>query len=76
MAPVVQAILPAEGVILEFGAGRGKWAQNPEFRSFHDFRAPGREVVGIDPDEAVLGNPMVDKAYVSISSSRGQFSSM
>jgi SAM-dependent methyltransferase len=53
---LLEAQATSAGRILEFGAGRGAKEL--------DLRGPGREVVGVDIDEAVLGNPFVDRAIV------------
>ena len=63
----VHSLLPPAGVILDFGAGRGKAAtEDPvEFRRrLYDFRGEGRRVIGVDRDPVVLNNPMLDEAKV------------
>lgn len=63
----VQALLPAEGVVLDFGAGRGKWLEDPcaYRRDLNDLRGPGRLVIGADPDPAIAANSGLDAAVLS-----------
>jgi SAM-dependent methyltransferase len=60
----VQRILPATGRILDFGAGRGKYAGKLEMERLVDFRGPGRQAIGFDVDAAVMHNPFLDAAEV------------
>lgn len=62
----VHALMPATGVIVEYGAGRGRGAENPlpYFRRLFDLRADDRRVIGIDIDPAVRTNPLLDEAHV------------
>lgn len=63
----VNALLTAESRVLDFGAGRGQWADGGlprtsyQLRSIHERVA---EVVGVDPDPAVLANPFLSSAHV------------
>jgi SAM-dependent methyltransferase len=60
----VRRILPETGCVLDYGAGRGKYAGKPEMEALIDFRAPGREVVGFDVDPAIRENTFLDRAEV------------
>jgi SAM-dependent methyltransferase len=62
----IQSLLPDSGVILDLGAGRGALADTPsEFRrKLVTLGGPNRRVVGLDVDEAVLHNPLLDEAKV------------
>lgn len=62
----IHALMPETGTIVEYGAGRGRGAENPlpYFRQLLDLRAKGRRVIGIDIDPAVETNPLLDEAYV------------
>ncbi|HEX7738251.1 MAG TPA: methyltransferase domain-containing protein [Marmoricola sp.] len=64
----VNALLTPESHVLDFGAGRGVWADPGELapthvqlRSFHERVA---EVVGIDPDPIVAENPTLARGIV------------
>lgn len=50
-------------VVLEVGCGRGKAQEDPSSyrRKLHDFRAPGRKVIGIDVDPVASTNPWIDE---------------
>lgn len=62
----VHSLLEEGATVLDFGAGRGRSAEDAnEWRSaMQDLRAPGRRVIGVDVDDAVLENPQVDEAHV------------
>ena len=64
----VQALLEgrSDAVVVDFGAGRGAPAEDPApiRRRLQDLRGPGRQVIGVDVDPAVLDNPLVDSARV------------
>lgn len=65
----VQALLCEIGspaTIVEFGAGRGRMANDPvEFRRrLQELRGPDRTVIGVDIDPVVLSNPRLDKALL------------
>jgi SAM-dependent methyltransferase len=49
--------LPKEATVLDYGAGRGA-------HSFMNLKGLAKHVVGVDPDEAVMGNPQLDEAHV------------
>lgn len=55
-------------VILDFGAGRGEWGdqRNPYHINLQDFRKhPAvKKTIGVDVDDAVLGNPYMDEKFV------------
>jgi SAM-dependent methyltransferase len=63
----VNALLSESSEVLDFGAGRGQWADGDMpsthlwLRSFHERVA---RVVGTDPDPVVLENPTLDEAHV------------
>lgn len=52
--------------IVDFGAGRGVRAESTSgvHRRLQDLRGPNRRVVGLDVDEAVEQNPLLDEAIV------------
>jgi SAM-dependent methyltransferase len=58
----VQALLPDRGVVVDLGAGRGKWQEDPcrWRRTLSDLRGRHRVVVAADIDNAVAGHPAVD----------------
>ena len=63
----VSALMKPESRVLDFGAGRGLWADGtlPEFhRNLRDLRARAKEVVGVDVDPVVLQNTTLDHAHV------------
>jgi SAM-dependent methyltransferase len=62
----VNALLRPDMTVLEFGAGRGKAAEDPiPFRrALMTLRGKAREVIGIDVEDTVLENPLVDRAMV------------
>jgi SAM-dependent methyltransferase len=62
----VRALLTPESRVLDFGAGRGRAAEDPVAyrRGLRALRGSVAEVVGVDIDEAVMSNPMVDRAVV------------
>jgi len=62
----VRALLPSEGRILDFGAGRGELAVDGHgYRSrLVDLRGSGRTIIGLDVDDAVLTNPTLDQRLV------------
>jgi SAM-dependent methyltransferase len=63
----IGSLLTGESRVLDFGAGRGEWADG-RLSAFHrkirDFRPVAKEVVGIDVDPVVLENETLDSAYV------------
>lgn len=61
----VQAVLPNTGTVVDLGAGRGSEHLDdvvPFRRRLRDLRGPGRRVLGLDVDAAVLDNRFVDEA--------------
>ena len=65
----VNALLTPEMVVLDFGAGRGKDATDDPVqfrRSLRNLQGKVAAVVGVDIDPAVLSNPSVDRAIVSV----------
>jgi SAM-dependent methyltransferase len=57
------AVAPEKGLVLDVGCGRGEGIEDESaFRArLCDFRAAGRKVIGIDVDEAAVGNPLMDE---------------
>jgi SAM-dependent methyltransferase len=67
----VQALLeeiPEPITILEFGAGRGRVADDPVpyRRKLQQLQGPGRTVIGVDVDPVVTSNPRVDDGRVIV----------
>jgi SAM-dependent methyltransferase len=62
----VNALLEPECTVLDFGAGRGKWAtRRTGFRlALLDLRQRARRVIGADVDVAVRENPLLHEALV------------
>lgn len=65
----VQALLAgmdAPITVVDFGAGRGRVAEDPVpfRRQLQELRAPGRTVIGVDVDPVVTTNPRVDEGRV------------
>ncbi len=63
----VNALVDEHSRVLDFGAGRGQWAQEPlpeMSRRLRWLRGRVAEVVGSDVDEAVLTNPTLDRAVL------------
>ncbi|MHC1560541.1 class I SAM-dependent methyltransferase [Actinomycetospora sp. C-140] len=59
----------ATSTVVDLGAGRGHWFEHAPAaidRRLRDLRAPGRTVVGIDVDDAVLAHPGLDAAHVVV----------
>lgn len=52
--------------IVDFGAGRGRVADDPVpfRRQLQELRGPGRTVIGVDVDPVVTSNPRVDEGRV------------
>jgi SAM-dependent methyltransferase len=59
----VNALLHPDMVVLDFGAGRGKWSQDPVplRRWLGDFRGRCARVIGCDVDPEIAENPQVDE---------------
>ncbi|MGF1641499.1 MAG: class I SAM-dependent methyltransferase [Rhodospirillales bacterium] len=62
----VRALLPPGAVVMDFGAGRGKSSEIPcdYKRDLVRLRETCARYVGVDIDEVVLQNPLVDEAVV------------
>jgi SAM-dependent methyltransferase len=62
----VNAIIPEGGDVLDFGAGRARWA-DPDVLAVHttlrDLRRKAGRVVGVDVDPVVLSNPTLHEAH-------------
>lgn len=63
-----RALMGDGASVLDFGAGRGEWADSDSLSPFHrelrDFGLRAKEVVGVDVDPVVLENPTLDRAHV------------
>lgn len=66
----VNSLIKPNSIILDFGAGRGEWAEghNPYQVSLQDFQNNQRvqKVIGVDVDNAVLSNQHLDESYILI----------
>lgn len=62
----VRALLPVEGVVLDFGAGRGRWREDLCLyrRHLNDLRGEQRFVVGADVDREITENAGIDAAVL------------
>lgn len=62
----VNALLSPDAEVLDFGAGRGKWAEKEQgyLRQLCHLRGRCRRLVGADVDPVVLSNPDLDEAVV------------
>jgi SAM-dependent methyltransferase len=62
----VKSLIKANSTIVDLGAGRGSAALDEvEYRrDLVKLSGPGRHVIGVDVDDAVLSNPFVDEALV------------
>ena len=63
----VNALVNSESVLLDFGAGRGRFHFDDavQYRGkLRDFRGKVREVIGADVDPIVATNPSLDRALV------------
>src|SRR5262245_1623295 len=63
----VNALVNSESVLLDFGAGRGRFHVDDVVhyrRKLRDFRGKVREVIGADVDPIVATNPSLDRAFV------------
>jgi SAM-dependent methyltransferase len=58
--------LGSDPVVLDFGAGRGLWASSPVaiHRRLLDLRLLAGRVIGVDVDDAVRDNPLLDEVHV------------
>ncbi len=59
----VNALLPAEGVVLDVGCGRAAWRDGPIelHRRLRSFKGRCRRVIGLDVDPAAAENPTLDE---------------
>lgn len=71
----VQALLPDQGVVVDLGAGRGKWQEDTcAWRHrLCDLRGDRRLIVGADVDAAVEQNSGVDAAVILAKNGRLPF---
>ena len=62
----IQALLPDQGIVLDLGAGRGKWQEDScEWRRrLADLRGGNRFVIAADIDDSVTGHGGVDSAVL------------
>jgi len=63
----VNALLQPHMTVLDFGAGRGAGIQDdlvPYRRSLRTLKGKCKRVIGVDVDDAVVGNPGLDESYV------------
>lgn len=62
----VNALLHVDMVVLDLGAGRAEWSDDPVpfRRGLRTLRGKVAEVVGIDVDPVVTANPTLDRAIV------------
>lgn len=65
---LIHAVLEPQFRVLDFGAGRGAQGEIdwPFKRSLLNLKGKVGTVVGVDVDEAVLSNPMLDEAHVFV----------
>lgn len=62
----VSALCTGDSVVLDFGAGRGSFLEDPVDyrRNLHTLSLRAGKVIGVDVDEAVRANPSVAEAIV------------
>ena len=62
----VRAITPDKANVVDFGAGRGEWLDDPSprRRELVDLRDISGHLVGVDVAPAVMSNPSLDEAFV------------
>lgn len=62
----VRSLLTPDMMVLDFGAGRGKFVEDPvrARRDLQHLRGSVRRVVGVDVDGVVMTNPALDEAHV------------
>lgn len=62
----VRSLLTPDSVVLDFGAGRGEWANSdlaPTHLHLRDLRGDVAKVVGVDVDPVVLQNTSLDEVH-------------
>ena len=57
---VAHALAAEARTVVDVGCGRGGMADHASSSIFHDFRGPGRQVIGIDVDPVGATNPLLD----------------
>ena len=63
----VNALLRPDMVVVDYGAGRGRFMEDesaPLRRDLHNLQGKVAKVVGLDVDDAVLTNPVLDEAHI------------
>lgn len=62
----VRAVAPDKANVVDFGAGRGEWLEDPSShrRQIADMRDIAERLVGVDVMPAVTTNPSLDEAFV------------
>jgi len=63
----VNALLRPDMVVVDYGAGRGRFVEDesaPLRRDLRTLQGKVAKVVGLDVDDAVLSNPVLDEAHV------------
>lgn len=62
----VRSLLPAGGSVLDLGAGRGAWMEDPSptRRRMRDLSDLAGAIIGVDVDPAIRQNPQLDEAFV------------
>ena len=62
----VNALVAPESIVLDYGAGRGRFLEDPVRyrRDLRLLRGRVAEVIGADVDQAVLQNPTLDRAVI------------
>jgi SAM-dependent methyltransferase len=62
----VSSLVDENSVVMDFGAGRGRFLDEPAglARDLQMLRGRVSRVIGVDVDEAVTANPAVDEAHV------------
>ncbi len=62
----VNAVLPPDAVVVDLGAGRGSFLEDPSpvRRSLHDLKPRCARLVGLDVDPAVRENPALHESHV------------
>ena len=62
----ISSLVDEQSRVVDLGAGRAAWLADPvpHRRALRDLRGRVGRLVGVDVDDAVLGNPAVDEAMV------------